>query len=63
MSSRGKQGERVQKKPYIKPEVKQVPLRPEEAVLGGCKTSGIGGPDGTGCTSASPPFKCNAQMS
>ena len=40
------------KKLYVKPEVKQVPLRPEEAVLGGCKTSTSGGPnagDGTTC--------------
>jgi hypothetical protein len=28
-----------QKKPYTKPEVKQVSLKPEEAVLGGCKTA------------------------
>jgi hypothetical protein len=27
------------KKPYVKPELKRVMLRPEEAVLGGCKTS------------------------
>jgi len=32
------------KKPYIKPEVTQVPLRPEEAVLGNCKSSNTGGP-------------------
>jgi hypothetical protein len=38
MTSRRKQGERVPKKPYSKPEVKQVSLKPEEAVLGGCKT-------------------------
>jgi len=30
---------RTNKKPYTKPEIKQVPLRPEEAVLGGCKTA------------------------
>jgi len=49
-----------QKKPYTKPEVKQVPLRPEEAVLGNCKTSGIGGPDGVNCNRATPPFRCNS---
>jgi len=47
MSSRRKQGERVQRKPYTKPEVKRVLLRPEEAVLGFCKettgTTGAGG--------------------
>ncbi len=50
MSSRRKQGERVQKKSYVKPEVKQVQLKPEEAVLGiGCKTSGGGAGSGGTC--------------
>jgi hypothetical protein len=35
------------KKPYVKPELKQVPLRPDEAVLGACKVSGGGGPAST----------------
>ena len=30
------------KKPYLRPEVRQVQLKPEEAVLGGCKVSGSG---------------------
>lgn len=30
------------KKAYIKPEVRQVELRPEEAVLGNCKKTGVG---------------------
>ncbi|MCX8036115.1 MAG: hypothetical protein N3D11_03480 [Candidatus Sumerlaeia bacterium] len=31
------------KKPYEKPQIAKVPLRPEEAVLGACKTtSGVG---------------------
>ena len=30
------------KKPYLKPEARQVRLRPEEAVLGGCKMNGSG---------------------
>jgi hypothetical protein len=36
-----KSEERVegQKKPYLKPEVRKVTLRPEEAVLGACKTT------------------------
>lgn len=33
------------KKPYVKPEVKQVHLRPEEAVLGFCKTSLVVNPN------------------
>ena len=32
------------KKPYAKPEVKKVRLKPEEAVLGGCKTGSTSGP-------------------
>jgi hypothetical protein len=39
MSSRREKDARRPKKPYTKPEVKQVSLKPEEAVLGGCKTS------------------------
>jgi hypothetical protein len=30
------------RKPYVKPGMKKVLLRPEEAVLGGCKTAGGG---------------------
>ena len=44
--------------PYLKPEVKKVMLRPEEAVLGGCKITtagGIGNP--SDCTT------CNALTS
>jgi hypothetical protein len=41
-------GHAKQKKPYIKPEVTQVQLKPEEAVLGFCKVStGSGGPAAT----------------
>lgn len=32
------------KKPYQKPEATRFPLRPEEAVLGFCKTTTGGGP-------------------
>jgi len=38
------------KKPYMKPKLTQVDLRPEEAVLGGCKTAGITGPAQASCT-------------
>ena len=35
------------KRPYAKPEIKQVALRPDEAVLGACKAStGTGGGPG-----------------
>jgi hypothetical protein len=37
------------KKPYQKPEVKQVPLRPEEAVLGFCKGATTGAGSGGNC--------------
>jgi hypothetical protein len=60
MNSRKKQGERVQKKPYTKPEVKQVQLKPEEAVLGGCKITGQFGPAISTC---SIPPKCHALQS
>jgi hypothetical protein len=48
MSSREKKDARSPKKPYIKPEVKQVQLKPEEAVLGGCKQSADASPGQTG---------------
>ena len=38
------------KKPYVKPEVTQVALRPGEAVLGGCKTAAVMGPASGMCT-------------
>jgi hypothetical protein len=37
------------KKPYVRPEVKQVQLKPEEAVLGFCKQTDIFGPGTTSC--------------
>jgi hypothetical protein len=39
MKDRSEKGAMQPKKPYSKPEVRQVPLRPEEAVLGACKSS------------------------
>jgi hypothetical protein len=33
-----------EKKPYSKPEAKRFPLRPEEAVLGSCKSVSSTGP-------------------
>jgi hypothetical protein len=43
------------KRPYVKPEIKQVALRPEEAVLGSCKGTGGGGPGaGSGCRRPGP---------
>lgn len=37
------------KKAYEKPIVRRFPLRPEEAVLGFCKTSASTGPGSFGC--------------
>jgi len=42
-------GHTKQKKPYKKPEVKQVLLKPEEAVLGNCKVGGNFGPGNPNC--------------
>ncbi len=44
--------EEQEKRPYKKPELMQVPLRAEEAVLGNCKMSGTGG--------SGYPNSCNA---
>jgi hypothetical protein len=38
-----------EKRPYVKPEIKQVQLKPEEAVLGGCKTTSGAGPSKIRC--------------
>ena len=46
-----------EKKPYKKPQLKQVSLRPEEAVLGNCKTGGTAGPGGGDCSS---PGSCSS---
>jgi hypothetical protein len=49
------------KRPYIKPQIQEVPLRPDEAVLGNCKTASIGGPSAMGnCTM---PSACSAVAS
>jgi hypothetical protein len=48
------------KKPYAKPQIQEVPLRPDEAVLGGCKTASVSGPSQRRCTS---PSNCSAAVS
>ncbi|MGH9420352.1 MAG: hypothetical protein ACRD3J_10285 [Thermoanaerobaculia bacterium] len=40
------------KKKYEKPEAKRFTLRPEEAVLGFCKTNAASGPVSIGCRGA-----------
>jgi len=41
------------KKRYEKPKVSRFPLRPEEAVLGFCKSTSVVAMPGTGCSSGS----------
>lgn len=50
------------KPPYTKPELRRVDLRPEEAVLGNCKTSGHAGP-GSGSSCAPVGAACSVQGS
>ena len=42
------------KRKYQKPELTQVSLRPEEAVLGSCKTKTSSGPGQATCRTPSP---------
>ncbi len=50
MKDKPEKKSRGAKKPYTRPELKQVPLKPEEAVLGFCKVAGVRGPGTfTGC--------------
>jgi hypothetical protein len=44
------------KRPYVTPEVRKVNLRPEEAVLGNCKTGGATGPGTPNCTTGGSCF-------
>ena len=44
------------KKAYEKPMVTRFPLRPEEAVLGFCKSNAASGPSGGGCRGVSNCF-------
>ncbi|HEY7172606.1 MAG TPA: hypothetical protein VH417_17255 [Vicinamibacterales bacterium] len=53
-------GPQTEKKPYVKPDIQQVPLRPDEAVLGGCKTSSKSGSTQVKC---SVPHTCSSLTS
>jgi len=48
------------RKPYAKPQIQEVPLRPDEAVLGGCKTASTSGSAQHRCTN---PSSCSATTS
>jgi len=49
-----------EKKPYAPPEIQEVPLRPDEAVLGGCKTNSKSGSTQVNC---SVPHTCSSLTS
>ena len=48
------------KRPYEKPEIKQVALRPDEAVLGACKASSGSGGSGPGGGNCRTPVPCSS---
>jgi hypothetical protein len=58
MNDRPQQEPQRPKRVYARPELVQIPLRPEEAVLGNCKTAaGTAGPGGaTNCQTPAPCF-------
>jgi hypothetical protein len=45
------------KEVYVKPEVKQIMLKPEEAILGACKTATVAGPAQSKCNNSG--LKCS----
>jgi len=49
MTDEKRPGADKQRKPYEKPQLRAIALRPEEAVLGFCKTSGFSGPASGSC--------------
>ena len=48
------------RRPYTKPQIQEVALRPEEAVLGNCKTSSLSGAAQSLCTF---PITCSGTTS
>ncbi|HKV06119.1 MAG TPA: hypothetical protein VJO53_13565 [Candidatus Acidoferrales bacterium] len=49
--SEGNEGEKKKRKSYETPKIIRVSLRPDEAVLGHCKVSGVAGPVSGSCGS------------
>jgi hypothetical protein len=47
--SEGNQSEKKERKSYEAPRIIRVSLRPDEAVLGACKVSGVAGPGNSSC--------------
>ena len=58
MNEKPEQEVQQPKKPYTKPALKKVPLRPEEAVLAFCKSSTSAGPLQGACNI---PSACSTQ--
>ena len=61
MKGENKRDAQKGKRPYVKPEIKQVQLKPEEAVLGGCKISTFAGAARVTCDFG--PGQCNQLIS
>lgn len=51
------------KREYRRPSLRTIPLRPEEAVLGGCKTATTSGKNSGGGTTCSIPTSCSNPVS
>ena len=62
MNDKPKERLEQQKKLYMKPEVKKIALRPEEAVLGFCKSNFVYGPLNIGYTNCTH-VRCYARGS
>jgi hypothetical protein len=60
MTQRSDATDAGKKRPYAKPDITQVSLRPEEAVLGSCKTAAVSGPGQAKC---STPSNCSSLAS
>jgi hypothetical protein len=60
VDEKNENGEPGGRKPYAKPQIQEVPLRPDEAVLGNCKTSSSSGPAQHRCTN---PATCSSPLS
>src|SRR5688572_12784475 len=54
MNEERKPEDRRARKPYERPEITQVSLRPEEAVLGACKAGKVSGPGQPRCAVPAP---------
>jgi hypothetical protein len=53
-SSANQQAKGANKKKYQPPQLAKISLRPEEAVLGHCKTPSVAGPVSFSCTAVGP---------